>query len=54
MPVARFEIATTGFIDATGHAVGALPQFSRDRTALAALYRGMVLARAFDTRAITL
>ena len=54
MPVARFEIASTAFIDATGHAVGALPQYARDRTVLAALYRGMVLARAFDTRAIAL
>jgi pyruvate dehydrogenase E1 component alpha subunit len=42
------------FLDPAGAAVAPLPEFARDAAALAALYRGMVLTRAFDAKAIAL
>jgi len=53
-PVARFEICWSRFLDPKGHAVRPLPDFARDRAELAALYRGMVLARSFDAKAVAL
>ena len=52
--VARFEVARTAYIDADGRALGELPAFARDAEAMAALYRAMVLTRAFDDKAIAL
>src|SRR5215472_14075847 len=52
--VARFEIRYSRFLDPKGHAVRSLPDFAADRAELVALYRAMVLARAFDAKAIAL
>jgi pyruvate dehydrogenase E1 component alpha subunit len=52
--VAAFEIRLTRFLDAEGRATGPLPAFAEDPAALLALYRGMVLARTFDAKAIAL
>jgi 2-oxoisovalerate dehydrogenase E1 component alpha subunit len=52
--VASFEINHTQFLDPSGRAVGALPDFARDPAALIPLYRGMVLTRRFDAKAIAL
>jgi 2-oxoisovalerate dehydrogenase E1 component alpha subunit len=52
--VARFEIRYSRFLDPKGNAVRPLPDFARDRAELAALYRGMVLARRFDAKAVAL
>jgi pyruvate dehydrogenase E1 component alpha subunit len=41
-------------LDAEGHAVGALPDFARDRAQLVALYRVMVRTRTFDAKAVAL
>ncbi|MCH9020364.1 MAG: pyruvate dehydrogenase (acetyl-transferring) E1 component subunit alpha [Proteobacteria bacterium] len=52
--VARFEIHYSRFLDAEGKAVGALPAFARDPGELVAMYRGMVLTRRFDAKAVAL
>ena len=52
--VARFEIRYSRFLDPKGNAVRALPDFAADRAELVALYRAMVLARAFDAKAVAL
>lgn len=52
--VARFEIRWSRFLDPRGVAVRPLPDFARDRAELAAMYRGMVLARSFDAKAVAL
>src|SRR5215831_7108884 len=52
--VARFEIRYSRFLDPKGNAVRPLPDFARDRDELVALYRGMVLARRFDAKAVAL
>lgn len=52
--VARFEIRYSRFLDPKGRPVRPLPDFARDRAELAALYRAMVLARTFDTKAVAL
>ena len=52
--VARFEIRYSRFLDPKGNAVRALPDFTADRAELVALYRAMVLARAFDAKAVAL
>jgi 2-oxoisovalerate dehydrogenase E1 component alpha subunit len=52
--VARFEIRYSRFLDPKGNAVRPLPDFARDRAELVALYRGMVLARRFDAKAVAL
>ena len=52
--VARFEIHYTQFLDPHGNAVAPLPAFSRAPEALTALYRWMVLMRAYDAKAIAL
>jgi 2-oxoisovalerate dehydrogenase E1 component alpha subunit len=53
-PVASFQIAYSQFLDARGKTVQALPEFARDPQNLAALYRWMVLMRAYDAKAIAL
>ncbi|SMF48458.1 pyruvate dehydrogenase E1 component alpha subunit [Tistlia consotensis] len=52
--VARFSIEAVRCIDAAGRAVGPLPGFAADKRELAALYRGMVLTRTFDQKAVAL
>lgn len=52
--VARFEIPYRRFLDPSGEAVHPLPEFAEDPATLIALYRSMVLTRAFDTKAIAL
>ena len=51
---ASFEIDCTACLDAKGQPVGALPAFAGDGETLRGLYRAMVRARAFDTKAIAL
>ena len=52
--VASFEIAYTGYLDASGRPTRPLPAFASDRDTLVALYRAMVLTRTFDAKAIAL
>ena len=52
--VARFEIRYSRFFDPKGNALRRLPDFAADRAELVALYRAMVLARAFDAKAVAL
>jgi pyruvate dehydrogenase E1 component alpha subunit len=52
--VARFRVGSTEVLRADGSLVGELPAFAKDKDALTALYRGMVLTRAFDAKAIAL
>jgi 2-oxoisovalerate dehydrogenase E1 component alpha subunit len=52
--VARFEIRYSRFLDPKGNAVRLLPDFAADRAEMVALYRAMVLARAFDAKAVAL
>jgi pyruvate dehydrogenase E1 component alpha subunit len=52
--VASFTINYTQFVDPSGRAVAALPPLAQDRAALIALYRGMMLTRRFDAKAIAL
>lgn len=52
--VAHFEITYTRFLDPSGEPVRPLPDFAQDPATLIALYRWMVLTRAFDTKAIAL
>jgi len=53
-PVATFEIGYIQYLDLHGKAVQALPPFARDTANLVALYRWMVLMRAYDAKAIAL
>jgi pyruvate dehydrogenase E1 component alpha subunit len=53
-PTAHFEISCSAFIDARGEPVGPLPTFAEDGESLRDLYRAMVRARTFDTKAIAL
>ena len=52
--VAHFEIGYTQFVDPQGEPTQPLPAFAREPAALIALYRAMVLARAFDAKAIAM
>src|SRR5271165_5135086 len=52
--VARFEIRYSRFLDPKGNAVRPLPDFAADQVELVAAYRAMVLARAFDAKAVAL
>ena len=52
--VARFEIRYSRFLDPKGNALRRLPDFAADQAELVALYRAMVLARAFDAKAVAL
>ena len=52
--VAQFEILFTQFIDPSGQAHGDLPDFARDQDQLRAMYRWMVITRAFDKKAVAL
>ncbi len=52
--VARFEVRRRSYLAATGLPVRKLPAFASDTSLLIALYRAMVLARAFDLKAVSL
>ena len=52
--VATFEIRYRQFLDPGGRLVAPPPPIARDREALIALYRSMVLTRTFDAKAIAL
>ncbi|MCT8974821.1 pyruvate dehydrogenase (acetyl-transferring) E1 component subunit alpha [Microbaculum marinisediminis] len=52
--IAEFSIGSTRILDPSGAVVGDLPDFASDRDELVALYRAMVLTRAFDAKAIAL
>jgi len=49
-----FEIGFHACLDPTGKPVGRMPEFARDRKMLVALYRGLVLTRTFDEKAVAL
>ena len=53
-PVARFEIRYSRFLDESGKAVRPLPEFAQQKEGLVSLYSAMVLARAFDAKAMAL
>src|ERR671918_1127646 len=52
--VAEFAIEYTRFLDPSGRPTAALPPLAQDPAALIALYRGMMLTRRFDAKAIAL
>ncbi len=52
--VARFEIRYTRYVDEHGCPVADLPAFAQDPAELRALYRGCVLTRRFDAKAVAL
>lgn len=53
--VAQFDITFTQYINEEGQlVVDHLPEFAKDKAALKALYKTMVLARTFDRKAIAL
>lgn len=52
--VAEFEIEHTGLLDPEGQLLGSLPASLSGRDTLITLYRQMLLARAFDARAVAL
>ena len=52
--VASFEIQYTQYLDAEGKQQGPLPASARDARNLIPLYRGMVLVRTFDAKAVAL
>jgi pyruvate dehydrogenase E1 component alpha subunit len=52
--IAQFTINSSRCLDPAGIAVSPLPDFARDAAQLIALYRAMVLTRAFDAKAIAL
>ena len=52
--VAAFAVHRRAYIAADGGMLRELPRFAHDPAELASLYRGMVLARAFDLKAVSL
>ena len=54
MRTPRLDIETTQFLNSAGEPVDELPPFARNTAALIALYRAMVLTRAFDAKAVAL
>jgi len=52
--VAEFKISHLQLLDPTGKASGPLPAFAENPGELLAMYRVMVLARLFDTKAVNL
>ena len=53
-PIAHFEIRRRQYIDENGRALAPLPEFCSDPDLLQALYRGMLLTRAFDSKCVNL
>src|SRR5713101_4532826 len=52
--IARFEVRRRAYLAADGAVLRSLPRFAADTGLLVALYRAMVLARAFDLKAVSL
>src|SRR5438046_4082045 len=52
--VARFEVRQRSYLAPDGTVLRPLPAFASDIPKLLALYRGMVLTRAFDLKAVSL
>ena len=52
--VAEFRIRRRQFLEPSGKLVGESPAFAKDREIMISLYRGMMLTRAFDYKAIAL
>ena len=52
--VAEFQIQYLRYLDPQGRPLGDLPAFANDDAELLKMYRAMVLARTFDTKAINL
>jgi len=54
MPGFEISISSTCVLDSEGRIVGTMPEFARDPAVLLRLYRALVLARTFDTKAVAL
>src|SRR6266568_6529626 len=52
--IARFEVRRRSYLAPDGAPLRALPSFASDLDLLRALYRGMVLTRTFDLKAVAL
>ncbi len=52
--IATFEVGRRGYLANDGKPLCNLPAFASDRDRVVALYRAMVLARAFDMKAVSL
>src|SRR5215468_5864245 len=52
--IARFEVRRRSYLGPDGSVLRPLPAFASDTTTLVSLYRGMVLTRAFDLKAVSL
>ena len=52
--IARFEVRRRSYLAPDGSVLRPLPAFAADISTLLALYRGMVLTRAFDLKAVSL
>jgi 2-oxoisovalerate dehydrogenase E1 component alpha subunit len=52
--IARFEVRRRSYLAPNGTALRQLPSFASDTGLLLSLYRGMVLTRAFDLKAVSL
>jgi 2-oxoisovalerate dehydrogenase E1 component alpha subunit len=52
--VAHFEVRFTRYLDQDANPVAELPAFARETDRLVAMYRHMVLTRAFDRKAVAL
>jgi pyruvate dehydrogenase E1 component alpha subunit len=52
--VARFEVHRRAYLAPDGSPLRALPSFASDKNLLLELYRGMVLTRTFDLKAVSL
>jgi 2-oxoisovalerate dehydrogenase E1 component subunit alpha len=52
--IARFEVRRRSYLAPDGTMQGRLPGFASDTVLLVSLYRGMVLTRAFDLKAVSL
>src|SRR5262249_2442402 len=52
--IARFEVHRRSYLAPDGTVLRPLPDFASDMSKLLALYRGMVLTRAFDLKAVSL
>ena len=52
--IARFEVHRRAYLAPDGTILRDLPDFAADQNLVAAIYRGMALARAFDLKAVSL
>jgi 2-oxoisovalerate dehydrogenase E1 component alpha subunit len=52
--IARFEVRRRSYVTSDGAVRGSLPGFAADTGLIVSLYRAMVLARAFDLKAVSL